>query len=195
MVLAGSEAVADCWGPEIEYAPVAAARAEVVHVAGTAFGDSCHDTGPPPSGQGVLGAPLTGIEVVIAQGSQELVVAVGSASADYEFAVDVVVPSTLVPGPATLFVRMRSWGRLVADRTNQPLIISEAQPVTTEPGPPASFGTPTPSPPPQQEETAAGGGDRDLAPVRVIVLGAGAIVVAILAAALLHHRRTRSTVE
>ena len=42
-----------------------------------------------------LGNPLTGLVIVIDQGTDEFVVATGSADSDYAFEVDVVVPTDL----------------------------------------------------------------------------------------------------
>ena len=93
--LPAQPAVAACVGPSL--------RANVVDgrlsVTGEAFGTACHDSGPPPQGQGVLGEPGRAIQVVLSQRGMQQLVAVVDASADYTFGVDVplvqVEPGTL----------------------------------------------------------------------------------------------------
>jgi hypothetical protein len=71
---------------------------------GLAWGDDCHDTGPPPSGEGELGVPVSDIDIVIRQGAEEWLVATGSADVDYEFTVTVELPQQLRPGRARIRV-------------------------------------------------------------------------------------------
>ncbi len=53
-----------------------------------------------------LGTPMDDISIVFTQGSDEVVVARGSADEHYEFLLKVVVPTSLRPGPALLGVRL-----------------------------------------------------------------------------------------
>ena len=73
-------------------------------ITGQYFGDDCLDTGTVPPGVGALGNPLTGLAIVIDQGEREFLVATGSADSDYSFQVDVVVPSELEPGEASMSI-------------------------------------------------------------------------------------------
>jgi hypothetical protein len=109
-ILLPSPAAADCSGPTIQ-AIHPAVRGDVITVKGYGFGDNCYDTGPPPAGQGALGIPVGDLELLVSQGDKEVQVASGRADDDYEFSVDVVVPSDLAPGSAWLVAR---WG---ADRS------------------------------------------------------------------------------
>lgn len=123
-----SPAAARCIGPTIR--PVGSAvRGATITVQGTGFGDNCYDTGPPPSGERALGVPLTDIELYVAQGAGEVMVARGSADAVYEFAVDITVPPRLAPGPARLIAR---WG--TDQSVEQPFAVPADQPVAEPPG-------------------------------------------------------------
>ena len=73
-------AVGSCLPPRVEVGRQTVGRGESVTVTGAGFGDNCYDSGPPPAGEGQLGRPLEGIEVVIAQATAEVVVARGAAS-------------------------------------------------------------------------------------------------------------------
>ncbi len=86
-------------------------------ITGKYFGDDCLDTGTLPPGVGALGNPLTGILIVIDQGSLEFPVANGSADSDYSFQVDVVVPSELAPGEASINILAVGDARLTVDPT------------------------------------------------------------------------------
>lgn len=121
-------AAADCSGPTIEYDVGPVARGDTVHVSGTAWGDNCYDTGPPPGGEGVLGRPQDGILLLLAQGDEEVIVAEGAADADYAFEVDVRVPVTFTPGVATLSA-LRQDGGFVFDARALPITITDAPPV------------------------------------------------------------------
>jgi hypothetical protein len=119
-------AAGDCASPMLAYPAGEVDRGDTITVTGEAFGDACHDTGPPPAGQGVLGRPLTDVEVVIAQGGTEVVVATGDADASYAFVVDVVVPAALEPGEATVHAR---WpGGRSPDMGAAPLVVTDAAP-------------------------------------------------------------------
>ena len=106
-------------------------------ITGQNFGDDCHDTGTVPPGVGLLGSPLTGLAIVIDQGEREFLVATGSADSDYEFQVDVVVPSELEPGEATLSIIGAGDARLPITPA---LVISNAPPVDTSEATVVTFG-------------------------------------------------------
>lgn len=128
LALLPSPAAADCLGPTIRRIEPAV-RGEVITVRGYAFGDNCYDTGPPPAGEGVLGVPVPDVELFVAQGDGEVLVARGAANADYEFSVDIVVPPRLSPGPARVVAR---WG---TDRSaEQALEVLTDPPVAEPPG-------------------------------------------------------------
>ena len=136
-----SPATASCVAPVVKFKPTRVARGGVLTITGQYFGDDCLDTGTLPAGIGPLGNPLTGLVVVIDQGTREFVVASGSAGSDYTFKVDVVVPSGLEPGDASINVLGVGDARLTTDT---PLVISNAAPAsgstdTTV----ATFGPPT----------------------------------------------------
>lgn len=99
----------------------------MITVQGYAFGDNCYDTGPPPAGGGVLGVPVPDIQLFVAQGDGEVLVASGAANADYEFSVDIVVPPRLSPGPARVVAR---WG---TDRSADQALEVLTDPPVTEP--------------------------------------------------------------
>ena len=97
-------AAASCAEPTVKFSSLRINRGAVLTITGRNFGDDCLDTGTVPAGVGPLGSPLTGLAIVIDQGEREFLVATGSADSDYEFEVDVVVPSELEPGEATLSI-------------------------------------------------------------------------------------------
>ena len=134
VVTASSVAVApaagaDCMGPAITPLTSPVGRGLTITVQGEGWGDSCYDTGPPPAGQGALGQPLTGIEVVITQGPTEVVVARGDADAKYTFTVDITVPDSLQPGPATVSARSPQSSAVPQP---QPITISDQPAITAE---------------------------------------------------------------
>lgn len=94
-------AQAKCVGPSISSSATDVNRGETITVTGKAWGTGCNDVNPDAS-EGALFAPKTGIVVEIIQGGQHTVLAKGNAAKDYAFTVQVEVPSTLQPGPATL---------------------------------------------------------------------------------------------
>src|SRR4051812_4581062 len=96
---------ADCSGPMVARASAPVDRGAVVALVGTGWGDQCYDTGPPPPGQGSLGVPVRDVEIVIAQGATEVVVARVDADARYELHVEATIPATLEPGPALVIGR------------------------------------------------------------------------------------------
>ncbi len=109
-------------------------------ITGRYFGDDCLDTGTLPSGVGALGNPLTGLVIVIDQGTHEFVVANGSAGSDYAFKVQVVVPAGMEPGDASVNVLGVGDARLT---TETPLVISNASPVGSTDSTVPTFGPET----------------------------------------------------
>lgn len=131
-------AAASCVGPTVAFAPTRVVRGGDLAINGQHFGDDCLDTGTLPPGIGPLGNPLNGLVIVIIQGTNEFVVANGSADDDYTFHVDVVVPPELQPGDAFINVLGAGDARLSVD---PPLVISAATPHDTE-ATVATFGPP-----------------------------------------------------
>lgn len=138
-------AEADCLGPGIERTGGTVDRGGIVQVVGTAWGDNCYDTGPPPSGEGVLGHPLTGIEVYLVQGGVEHLVATGDADDRFGFVVDVAVPDALGPGPVEVVARSARNGRPYV-ATTRPIVVSDAAPTGSRADAPVRFGEPTQTP-------------------------------------------------
>lgn len=136
-------AAASCVAPAVTFRPGRVTRGAVLTITGKYFGDDCLDTGTLPPGVGALGNPLTGIVIVIDQGSLEFVVANGSADDDYSFQVDVVVPAGLAPGEASINVLAAGDARLTID---PPLVISSASPIGSDVESVAAFGPPTTAP-------------------------------------------------
>jgi hypothetical protein len=131
--------MADCAAPTVKFKPTRIARGAVLTVTGQYFGDDCLDTGTVPQGVGPLGSPLTGLAIVIDQGEREFLVATGSADSDYAFQVDVVVPSELEPGEATLSIIGAGDARLTISPA---LVISTAPPPDSAETTVATFGPP-----------------------------------------------------
>lgn len=105
-------ASADCAAPRMSFSPHEVDRGGEVTVRGELWGASCYDTGPPPEGEGPLGEPLTGIEIVLAQGEvvlargeREWLLATVDADSDYRFTATVVIPVDAEPGDARLIAR------------------------------------------------------------------------------------------
>ena len=127
VVLLCGPAGADCSGPAIRYEAGSVVRGSTVPVEGRWWGDACWDDGRPPPGQGLLGRPITSIEIVVVQEPVEIIVARGTADEDYAFAVDVVVPAELEPGPARLIAR---WdGGRAAAMTGESLVVTDDPPI------------------------------------------------------------------
>jgi hypothetical protein len=129
--------MASCVGPTVTFKPARIARGDVLTITGQYFGDDCLDTGTVPPGVGPLGNPLTGLAIVIDQGEREFLVATGSADNDYEFEVDVVVPSELEPGEASLSVIGAGDARLPVTPA---LVISTTPPPDSDEATVATFG-------------------------------------------------------
>lgn len=139
-VVAVSPSAADCSGPLFDHRSGAVDRGSTLVVTGFGWGDDCHDTGDPPAGEGVLGNPLTDIEVVIRQGEVEHLVAIGFADENYEFEVEVPIPVDLEPGPVE--VRVDSAGSLIPGdpfRAGE-LVVSDTPPVEPTVEAPVHFG-------------------------------------------------------
>jgi hypothetical protein len=133
-------ASASCVAPVLTFKPTKVVRGGTVTITGQNLGDDCLDTGTLPPGVGPLGNPLTGLAVVIDQGTNEFVVATGSADSHYSFHVDVVVPSKLEPGEATLALLGAGDARLTITPS---LMISSAPPVGSADEKAVTFGPPT----------------------------------------------------
>jgi hypothetical protein len=133
-------ATASCVAPSVKLRPTRVARGAVLTITGQYFGDDCLDTGTLPPGVGALGNPLTGLVIVIDQGTREFVVANGSADRDYEFKVDVVVPAELEPGDALVDVLGVGDARLTTKPT---FVISNLPPVSPSESTTAEFGPST----------------------------------------------------
>ena len=133
-------AEASCVAPVLRFKPARVTRGDVLAITGQNFGDDCIDTGTLPPGVGPLGQPLTGLVIVIDQADLEFVVATGSADSDYSFTVEVVVPSGLAPGEATVQLLGANVARLTTD---VPLVISSASPTGSAVATVATFGPPT----------------------------------------------------
>ncbi|QGG95767.1 hypothetical protein [Actinomarinicola tropica] len=130
-LLVADPAAADCSGPTIEYDAGEVQPGGTVTVRGSAWGDECYDTGPPPDGEGVLGRPIEDIAIVVEQGPVAALVAIGSADDDYEFEVEVTMPPSILPGEA----RVRAfWARgIVFDATDATVVVTgEAPPDLVE---------------------------------------------------------------
>jgi hypothetical protein len=135
-------AMASCVGPTVKFKPSRITRGGVLTITGQYFGDDCLDTGTVPPGVEPLGSPLTGLAIVIDQGEREFLVATGSADSDYEFQVDIVVPSELEPGEATLSIIGAGDARLPISPA---LVISTAPPLDSAETTVATFGPPSTS--------------------------------------------------
>ena len=136
----GLPAMASCVAPTVTFKPARIARGSVVTITGKYFGDGCSDSGTVPQGLGPLGNPMSGLAIVIDQGSNEFLMATGSAGSDYAFQVDVVVPNGLEPGDASIIVVAAGDARLPADRA---LVISDAPPTGAAEATVATFGPTT----------------------------------------------------
>ncbi|MCB0963733.1 MAG: hypothetical protein KDA98_10600 [Acidimicrobiales bacterium] len=128
---------ADCSGPRLHHEPATVDRGATVHVEGEGWVAECWDTFPRPPSDPPRAPASTDIEIHVVQGDRRVLVAEGDAGEDYRFAVDVPIPTTLDPGPATIEAGTgatsspaRSGGRPVAivvsdapapDRTVQPV--------------------------------------------------------------------------
>ncbi|WP_436795038.1 hypothetical protein [Actinospongicola halichondriae] len=204
LVLVPDIARADCAGPTIEYEPTEVVRGGLLTVTGTGFGDNCYDTGPPPEGEGVLGNPLTEIEIHLVQGDDERLVATGSADEEYGFRVDVIVPASFTPGAMSITVDVGPAFAVFAS-PEDPLVVTEAAPVESLGAEVAMFGplvesglAPTDLPVDDSvdgpdddsgvtEELAADVEDEDSSPL--VIVGAVAIVALLAAGGWLALRR------
>jgi hypothetical protein len=131
---AAGPASADCPSPSMTFFPRDVDRGGEVIATGKYWGDNCYDTGPPPDGQGDLGEPLDGIQIVLVQGEREWVVGTVDAGAgdDYGFVTRIVVPRDAAPGDAQLLVR-RPETYLFVSNPDPMLGISSAPPIDAPP--------------------------------------------------------------
>ena len=141
VIAAGSTVSGDCLSPTIEIEQHEVVRGGQLVVTGYAFGERCYDTGPPPQGQRELGLPLVDIEIYIVQGADEFLVATGAVDFSYKFAITVVVPPDLAPGPAMVQAR---WADRVASSEDPEFIVTEAAPLLSTRPPVVTF-VPRPS--------------------------------------------------
>ncbi len=177
---------ANCIGPTIEYEAREVVPGEAVEVVGTGWGDNCYDTGPPPAGEGLLGRPLRDIEVVVAQGDVDEVVAVGSADEDYGFSVEIPMPAWLEPGEARVSAR---WAQGPAfDEIDRPFVVLGGAPLDA-PATPVAFGPDelAPVPPadaadeaPRESSEASGGFRPSAAAVVAVTMACVAAGVVVL---------------
>lgn len=173
LALTGRPAAADCGGPTIEIAQRTIAPGGELTLIGSWWGDSCYDTGPPPSGQGVLGTPMNDVEIYVRQGASEWLVATGSADRDYAFEVTVTAPAGLKAGSAELQARWR--GNDVSSSAPD-LVVVEGSAPTAADTTVVSFG-PSPVVAPSEEQN-----DRDWPAAVVIAAGVAAVAAAIVVA-------------
>ena len=98
------------------------------------FGDNCYDTGPPPPGEGTLGVPVEGIEILLVQsegGAQgrpaadagiEFSLGLVDADDEYRFRFVGTVPEGVSLGEAWVEVRFDvDW--LPYDMTDRPFLV------------------------------------------------------------------------
>jgi hypothetical protein len=126
----------------VKVKPVRIARGGVLTITGQYFGDDCLDAGTLPQGVGPLGSPLTGLAIVVDQGDREFLLATGSADSDYGFQVDVVVPSELEPGEASLNIIGAGDARMTISPA---LVISATPPIESAEATVATFGPQLPT--------------------------------------------------
>lgn len=112
LVATAPRAGASCIPALVQISPIEAAPGDTITLEGDHFGDDCHDTGPPPAGEGPLGRPLVDITIFIVQDAERILVAKGDADAEYTFEVGFPVPSGLEAGPARVEL---SWSARFVD--------------------------------------------------------------------------------
>jgi hypothetical protein len=200
---AATPAAADCAGPTVRHEVGSFDRGTTLQVDGLAFGDNCYDTGPPPDGQGVLGKPQSDISVFVVQGGEETLVAEGSADADYEFTVDVVLPAALEPGDADVVVRYAD-GAEAYDPDLLPFTVSDAEPSGPEAAAVVTFGPAETEPAvvqvPGEDEPGDGGGEVTARggegdPPLGMFVASGAIALAALGVLVALRKRQQSILE
>lgn len=182
-------ASADCSGPSMTFIPRDADRGGKVTVTGKGWGDNCYDTGPPPDGEGVLGEPLTDIEIIVVQGAREWPVASVDADDDYGFVSQVVVPQDVAPGDALLLARKPGTLPIVSN-PDPTLRISAAPAVTS---PPATDSASNPSAPESDTTTPKSEQRSQESEPVTLWLPAAAVAAALAAGVWLVIGRLRST--
>ena len=171
-------AFADCMGPTISHDTGKFEAGDQLDIEGFAFGTNCYDTGPPPEGEGVLGVPVSGIEILLVQGDLIIPVGAGDADGNYEFMVSITVPSDLAPGEFSVVASIggggEAWNQtegsvsLISSDVTFPAVIADFEPPNTP--------LPQPSAPAiGVEET------QDDSPDRTLLLAVGAGVLLALA--------------
>ena len=138
-LVAHRAAAADCAAPKVTFRPARVARGAVLTITGQYLGDDCLDTGTLPPGVGPLGLPLEGLAIVINQGTNEFLVATGSANSEYSFEVTSWSPP-VGAGRGGFSLVGSGDARMTIDL---PLVISTAPPTPIE-GSVVTFGPPTP---------------------------------------------------
>lgn len=132
-----STAGASCAGPHLDSTliPGEVLRGQEIVVHGEYFGymDASNGSECP------LGTPRSDIEIVFVQGGDDTVVARGSADHDYEFLLEVVVPSSLRPGPALLGARLPEFEDPIAFQVN----VADVRPFGLHDEGVRTFGDPT----------------------------------------------------
>lgn len=174
-------AVADCAGPTFSHTGGDLAHGDAVVVTGHWFGDNCYDTGPPPPGEGSLGRPITDIEVYLEQEGGLHLVAVGDASDDYAWRVDVPVPPVLDVGEARVVVLNNGFEAFNDNPTEIRVTSNRAESASFEP---VAFGPAATERPPASPEMGFGG--TNWTPL-ITLIAATAIITASL---LLAQRRS-----
>jgi len=153
-------AAADCAGPTLQYETGEFAPGGLVRVTGSAFGNNCYDTGPPPEGEGVLGVPVSDIEILLVQGDMEWVVAMGNAGNDYSFIVEVQIPLDASPGEARITARWNvDWEPYIP--ATEALVITDGAPTAEAIDLPVFGAEPTPQTVEETAEPVAATEDED----------------------------------
>ena len=183
---------ADCVGPTIVHDTGTFAADDQLDIEGFAFGTNCYDTGPPPEGEGVLGVPVSGIEILLVQGDLVIPVAAGDADGNYEFMVSVTVPSDLEPGEFSILATGPQFGEawnqtqgvlsFVGSGVVSPAVVVDFEPSTAS--------VPQPSEPSIGEEEPQ---EATLDAPFLLLVGAG-VLIALLGAGVVAWRLNRRPV-
>lgn len=172
MTFVAGPAQASCASPRISSSATNVTRGETITVKGDAWGTGCNDTNRKP-GQPALGAPKTDIVIEIVQDGKHVVLAKGNATNSYSFTVQLVVPSTLQPGTATLTAGTGT-GPVELTVSNKPPV-AETRGAVVRFGPTGQMAEPNVAP--AEQPTGSSGSAVWWIVVAVIALGAGALVL------------------
>lgn len=140
MAFTAEPASAACAAPSLTSSATTVTRGETITVKGSAWATACNDVNPKPN-ERAGGPPRNGITIVLLQGGHRTVLARGDANHDYAFSVTVAIPSTLLPGTATLAATPGSSGAV----RPVTLTISDSPPIHATDGSVATFDTPLPA--------------------------------------------------